>query len=131
MKYSDWSRSLSVRTRWLWYKTNLNRFANSRFSTLSRFTWFLWFSKCLCLRMRDLLADSRFDIIRLRFRSLVTGWTGTSEPEFEMVWVFSGSSEPDDVVVVTTGFGISSMGEKKSEQSGQAGKSVSKAENGF
>jgi hypothetical protein len=53
--------------------------------------------------MRDLLADSRFDIIRLRFRSS-TGDTsplgfGSSEPELEFKWFGfrprSGSSEPE------------------------------------
>lgn len=47
--------------------------------------------------MRDLRADSRFDIMRLRLRSSMTETVclGSSEPEFELVWIWFGSSEPE------------------------------------
>lgn len=51
--------------------------------------------------MRDLLADSRFDNMRLRLRSSTTestgGFVASSEPEPEFVFLvfWSGSSEPD------------------------------------
>jgi len=48
-----------------------NRFFNSRFSILSRFAWFVRFSKCRFFLQRDRLADSRFDCIRRSFLSCV------------------------------------------------------------
>lgn len=92
-------RTLSVLTRWTWYDTYRNRFVSSRFSTLSRFTWFLRFSKCFCFRILDRLADSRFDSIRLRFRSSTTetGRFGSFGQAFGSVGLVlvSGSSEPE------------------------------------
>ena len=98
MSYSDLSWLFSVCTLRQWYKKKRNRFESSRFSTLNRFAWFLRFSKCFCLRIRDRRADSRFDIIRLRFRSSTTVmdsaprlWFGPSESP----WFRFGSSDPE------------------------------------
>lgn len=119
--HSDRSQSFSVRTLWQWYKTIRNRFVSSRFSTLSRFTWFLRLSMCFCFRIRDRLADSRFDTIRLRFLSSMagTGGFGSSEPEFE--FELSGfwpnrldSSEPE---LEPKGFGEGGALGKASKQS--------------
>lgn len=90
---SDRSRSLSLSTSWLWCVTKRSWFIMSRFPTLSRFTWFLKFSKCFCFLMRDRRADSRFDIIRLRFRSSTIG--GSSEPELELFRFRFSSFEPE------------------------------------
>lgn len=103
---SNRSRSFSLRTSWLWCVTKRSRFIISRFPTLSRFTWFLRFSRCFCFRMRDRLADSRFDIIRLRFRSSITeaGWVGSSEPDG---WFGSSGQELELVLFLFGWFGSS------------------------
>ncbi|GFY86655.1 hypothetical protein Acr_05g0002940 [Actinidia rufa] len=79
-----------------WCVTNSSRFVSSRFPTLKRFTWLLKFSKCFCFLMRDRLADSRFDNIRLRFRSSIVEfiWPELRFGSFELVkkacsWSFS------------------------------------------
>lgn len=128
MLCSNRSRSLSVLTCWQWCKTNCTRLVSSRFSILSRFTWFLRFSKCLCLRMRDLLADSRFDIMRLCFRSSTraAGGFGSSEPEFELV-TFRFRFGSSELELETTGFGVTA--ENRSQSHGV--KPFSKAWKGF
>lgn len=73
---STWSLSFSIRTIRLCIIIVCNRFIMSRFPILNRFTWFLRFSKCFCFLMRDRLADSLLDIMRLCLRS-----SGSSEPE--------------------------------------------------
>ncbi|KAJ7952722.1 BZIP transcription factor [Quillaja saponaria] len=105
-----------------------NRFDSSRFSILNRFIWILRFSKCFCLRIRDRLADSRFDIIRLRFRSSVTEFVrfGSSESDLVLAWFWFSSSEPE---LELTGF-VCLKAEKISGHS-HGGKPPSKAENGF
>ena len=89
---SECNHSFSVRRRFKWCRTNCNRLLSSRFSTLHLFNWFRRFSRCLCFRILDLRADSRFDIMRRRFRSSIaveeadTCWFGSdlsSEPELE------------------------------------------------
>lgn len=97
---SDRSQSFSVRTRFNWCKRNCKPLFISRFSTLNRFTWFLNFSRCLCFRMRDLRADSRFDIIRLRFRSSIIDanrfeLTGSGFSSSAWVWLYGSWSEPE------------------------------------
>ncbi|KAF7136357.1 hypothetical protein RHSIM_Rhsim08G0090700 [Rhododendron simsii] len=102
MADSDRNRSFSLLTRWPWCVTIRSRFSSSRFPILSRFTWFLRFSRCFFFRIRDRLADSRFEIIRLRFRSsrinpvwFVSSEPGLSEPEFEKKGFGFGFSEPE------------------------------------
>ena len=70
---------------------------SSRFWILSWFNWFLRFSMCFCLRIRDRRADSRFDIIRLRLRSSAAESSrfGPSEPEFECKGFRFGPSEQE------------------------------------
>lgn len=88
--------SFSRRTNWFFCIAKLSRFLICRFATLSRFTWLLRFSRCFCFRIRDRLADSRFDIMRLCFRSSM------SEPELEFLEVLRfGSGEPESWVVRT------------------------------
>lgn len=91
MVRSNRSHSFSVRRRLQWSIRNCKAFFNSRFSTRNKFNWFRRFSKCLCLRIRDRRADSRFDIILLfflssmfRFELSEAGfWFGSPEPELE------------------------------------------------
>ncbi|CAN1342956.1 hypothetical protein LINPERPRIM_LOCUS39637 [Linum perenne] len=90
IKCSDRSRSVSARTRFKWYETNRNRSDSSRFSTRSRFTRFLRFSKCFCFLILDLLADSLFDTILLLFLSSTTDVTGpTGSTVGFRVWLSS------------------------------------------
>lgn len=90
---SDLSRSFSVRTSWLWCATQRNPFNMSWFSILSRFTRFLRLSRCFCFLIRDRRADSRFDTIRLRFRSSITGrWLRTESGLSRFLFV---TTEPD------------------------------------
>ncbi|KAK2426340.1 hypothetical protein P8452_41025 [Trifolium repens] len=92
MVRSNRSHSFSVRRRLKWYTRNCNVLFNSRFSALNRFNWFRKFSRCLCFLIRDLRADSRFDIILLRFRSSIFRFEpfktdfsfGSPEPELEV-----------------------------------------------
>lgn len=56
---------------------------NWLFSSFSRATWLSKSSKCCCFLIRDLLADSRFESILLRFLSSIIGCASSSEPE---VW---------------------------------------------
>ncbi|GAU18444.1 hypothetical protein TSUD_231810 [Trifolium subterraneum] len=92
MVRSNRSHSFSVRRQLKWYSKNCNMLFNSRFSALKRFIWFRKFSRCLCFLILDLRADSRFDIILLRFRSSIfrfesfkTGFSfGSPEPELEV-----------------------------------------------
>ncbi|KAE9466765.1 hypothetical protein C3L33_01327, partial [Rhododendron williamsianum] len=102
MADSDRNRSFSLLTSWPWCVTTRSRFSSSRFPILSRFTWFLRFSRCFFFRIRDRLADSRFEIIRLRFRSsginpvwFVSSEPGLSEPEFEKKGFGFGFSDPE------------------------------------
>lgn len=127
MVRSDRSQSFSVRRLLQWYRRNCNPLFSSRFSILNRFTWFRKFSRCLCLRMRDLRADSRFDIIRLRFRSSITRF-GSSGAGFSSARVRFGSSEPE---LEVTGMGL--VGLKADKKSGQSHgvKPPSNAVNGF
>lgn len=71
--------------------------------------------------MRERLADSRFDIIRLFFRSDITesgrsGWSSEAEGDFLFALVRSGSSEPELELVM----GSSSMRSKTEERSGKS-----------
>lgn len=128
---SDRSHSFSVRKRLPWWRRNCNPLFSSRFSTLNRFTWFRKFSRCLCLRTRDLRADSRFDIIRLRFRSSMMDATrfDSSEASFSSAWVRFGSSEPE---LEVTWLGSGLVGLKPKEWSPSQGvKPYSNAGNGF
>lgn len=127
---SDRSQSFSVLTWLYWCSRNCNRVFSSRFSTLNRFNWFRNFSRCLCLRIRDLRADSRFDIIRLRFRSSIMDPTRfeSSEAGFSLSsWVWFGSSEP---VLEVTVLGLVGSANQKPGQS-HGVKPPSKVENGF
>lgn len=127
---SDRSQPFSVLTWLQWCSRNCNRVFISRFSTLNRFNWFRKLSRCLCLRIRDLRADSRFDIIRLRFRSSIMDPTRfeSSEAGFSFSsWVWLGSSEP---VLEVTVLGLVGSGNKNSGHS-HGVKPQSKAKNGF
>ncbi|KAA8531540.1 hypothetical protein F0562_006249 [Nyssa sinensis] len=67
--------------------------------------------------MRDRLADSRFDNIRLLFRSSITGTArfGSSEPELELFWF--GSSKPESEEI---GFGFE-LSKPEFEMTGSCG----------
>ena len=67
--------------------------------------------------MRDLRADSRFDSIRLRFRSSITDTSRfeSSEPGFSSAGVWLGSSEPE---LEVTGLGL--VGLRANKKSGQS-----------
>lgn len=122
------SRSFSLRTNSVWWTTNRSRFSCSRFPILNRFAWLLRFSRCLCLRMRDRRADSRFDIMRLRFRSSRTEPDRLvfnlfrfecSGPGFSSFW--SGSWEPllwDGFWVSEPELDVTGSGVKKGEWTG-------------
>ncbi|PSS36010.1 BZIP transcription factor [Actinidia chinensis var. chinensis] len=103
---SDTSRWFCLLTISLWCVIKWSRFVSSRFPTRSRFRWFLRFSKCFFLRIRDRLADSRFDIIRLSLRSSGSGpgWVVSSEPGLELL--VSGFELEFEV----TGFGLELSG---------------------
>ncbi|MFS8033147.1 hypothetical protein Hanom_Chr17g01566101 [Helianthus anomalus] len=72
MTDSDMSCWFSWRTSFPWRFTARKRFIRARFSVLSRFNWLLMSSKCFCFLIRERLADSRLDILRLRLRSSIT-----------------------------------------------------------
>jgi len=116
----DRSHSFSVRRRLQWCRTNCNRLFSSRFSTLHLLNWFRRFSRCLCFLMRDLRADSRFDIMRRSFRSSITDTTGGSGSAGSA----SSLSEPE--------LEVTGLGERRWwESSSQGEKSAGKAENRF
>lgn len=98
LKYSVVNRSFSLHNTWHCPKTEPNRFFSSRFCVSNRFTCTVRFSRCFFFLQRDLLADSRFDIIRLRFLSSTEKITRfefefePSEPEFGL-WM--GNSNRD------------------------------------
>ena len=63
------SRVESIWTARYWCETKHNWFFNSVFSSLSWFIWFVSSSNCFFFLNLDRLAESRLEIIRLRFLS--------------------------------------------------------------
>ncbi|GMN34263.1 hypothetical protein TIFTF001_004586 [Ficus carica] len=115
------------------------------------------FSKCFCFRILDRLADSRFDIIRLRFRSSTTeagrlgspappepdfgsarlllsgSSSGSSEQEPDKMGLgdWAGSPEPDEFEVTSAGLGKGGRAAGKSSWQSQGVNPPSKEGNGF
>lgn len=90
---SDLNRSFSICTAKNRLMNKLSRLLSCWFSAHSRFRSSVMSSRCFFLRQRDRRAASRFDIIRLRFRSSSTELRVLFEPSETELLGLTGLSD--------------------------------------